>query len=491
MKRWYRARLFWLTLAVIAIPCVGLFLLRQSTHNVMHPALDKLAAISFEQRWSHPEILRIRGLGKDAVTPLRAVLREKDKPTTRFLLWLKTKWAGVVRYVPNFPDPAKMRERRATACQVFQILGPAARPAVPELVNILAGKDSADVNAAVMALHAIGIDAPVCERLNAALEAGPPEFNSFAIISALGGVKPPSPRTLHNLTGALKDPSLHIQREAAEMLGQLGTASSVIVTGLKGLQTSTNDFVALTASTSLWQLEKETGAVFENVMRVLENQLRLPSAPPIGGGNGGQGVDATEQMFMKGADLFQKMRLVEPDNIRALDLLNSFCEKSDRIFVRMLLLPSMADLGWPADDCLAVCRTGLRQEEIYYRIQAAGLVAMLQEKYSLTNINAGVLIQDQEVGVRVYGARVHWRIHHDANVVVPVLAEALDRTKHQSYYYAEILPVALKALGEIGPEAQGAVSALDPMRHDPNPVIAKLTTATIEKIRKQPTADRQ
>src|SRR5678815_1249042 len=99
MKRWYRARLFWLTLAVIAIPCAGLFLLRQSTHNVMHPALDKLAAISFEQRWSHPEILRIRGLGKDAITPLRAVLREKDKPTTRFLLWLKTKWPGVVRYL--------------------------------------------------------------------------------------------------------------------------------------------------------------------------------------------------------------------------------------------------------------------------------------------------------------------------------------------------------------------------------------------------------
>ena len=71
-----------------------------------------------------------------------------------------------------------------------------------------------------------------------------------------------------------------------------------------------------------------------------------------------------------------------------------------------------------------------------------------------------------------------------ASDVVPVLAEALDRNKHQSYDYAEILPAALKALGEIGNDASGAVEAVTVLTHDPNPDIARQASEVLGRIRR-------
>src|SRR4051812_41907674 len=98
MNTWLRTRWVWIVLIVALLPVGAWLFLRHETVNEMYPALDKLASISLAQRWSDPEMLKIRELGAKAIPPLRAVLREKDKPTTRFLLWVKTKWPGVTKY---------------------------------------------------------------------------------------------------------------------------------------------------------------------------------------------------------------------------------------------------------------------------------------------------------------------------------------------------------------------------------------------------------
>jgi HEAT repeat protein len=70
-----------------------------------------------------------------------------------------------------------------------------------------------------------------------------------------------------------------------------------------------------------------------------------------------------------------------------------------------------------------------------------------------------------------------------AAAVVPVLIEALDRNKYQSYYYAEVLPTALKALGEIGREARETQEALVTVTRDPNPAVAKLAADALIRVR--------
>ena len=218
--------------------------------------------------------------------------------------------------------------------------------------------------------------------------------------------------------------------------------------------------------------------------QVLEKQLVNGFPPLPGGGSGGQGVTAAEGLFMMGGTLFQKMHLSESEKAKALMILESCCEKSDRIFIRMLLLPAMIDLGFPPDKCLAVCRTCLDRNEEYYRIQAAGLLANYGERHSVAEINLDGLIRDRDVGVRVYAAKVHWLKNRQAHAVVPVLIEVLDRSKHQSYSYAEVQPVALAVLGDIGPEAHEAVGTLDKIIHDPNPAIVKLAAEALVKIRR-------
>jgi hypothetical protein len=193
-------------------------------------------------------------------------------------------------------------------------------------------------------------------------------------------------------------------------------------------------------------------------------------------------VDATEGLFMKGAELFRQMSLTPPEKSRALGILESFCEKSERIFVRMLLLPAMMELGLTREKSVDVCVTGLRQDEEYYRLQAGQLLVAVAEKFPAPTINVDELLHDKDVGVRVFAAKIDWRNHKRAEIVVPVLAEALDRNKHQSYYYEQILRAALGELGDIGSPAHAATNEVGKLIHDPNPQIAKLAAETLIKL---------
>lgn len=486
MKRRLRSRWLWIGLLASLFPVMAWLFLRHETVNEMYPALDKLASIPLSERWSHPEMLKIRQLGPAVIPPLRRVLREKDQPTTRLLLWVKGKWPSVTRYYPNLPDVRKLTERRWTACQVMQTLGPAAKAAVPELIHVLESKDPADVNGGAMALWAVGIDPAACELLDESLETGKAGFGRTQIVQALGNVRPPSPRTLNALTKALADSSPYVQQNAAETLGRLGVAAPAVITGLKNLQSSsTNDLISVNCSVALWQLQKDAHAAASGILPILERLLQNPIPPPIGGGGGGQGVNATEQVFLKGAELFPQMGLVGADKARALGILDSFCQKSGRIFMRMLLLPAMMDLGLDREQCIEVCRTGLGQEQDYYRLQAARLLVGVAERFPATDIPVDDLIADKDVGVRVYAAAIHWRNHRNAKAVVSVLAEALDRKKHQSYYYPQILSAALTQLGELGSEARAVRSDIETLTNDPNPQVSKLASDTLNKLEKQ------
>jgi hypothetical protein len=467
------------------LPVFGWLFLRQATENEMYPALDKLASIPLADRWSKPEMMQIRRLGAAAVPPLRRVLREKDTRAIQFLLWVRTNWPSVTRYYSHLPDPTRMTERRWTACQVLETLGPAARPAVPELIEVMESKDPGDVNAGVMALWAAGIDADACERLDESLEQGRADFGRASIINALGNVKPPSARTLNALTKELADSSPFIPEYAADALGRLGVPDPAAIDGLKKLQRSTtDDLTAITCSAALWQLQKDEAAAASNAFNVLERLGQNPATQPIGGGSGGQGVDATEEVFMRGAGLFQQLPLAETEKARALGIMESFCGKSGRIFIRMLLLPAMMDLGMTRDKCLDVCMTGLHQNEDYYRLQAAQLLVAVDGKFPTNEVRVDDLIHDKELGVRVYVAKIHWRNHGNPEAVVPVLADALDRKKYQSYYYPQILRAALGELGEIGAQAGAARTNVAALTKDPDPQIAQLATDTLIKLGK-------
>jgi HEAT repeat protein len=470
-----------LPLALVA----SLFFVQHSAVNVMHPALDELAAVKHAERRSHPQMLKIRALGAAAVPELRRVLREKNNPSVRFLLWVKTKWPGATKYYSRFPDPKKMSERRWVACQVLETLGPAGRAATPELIEILKGTDASDLNAATSALFAVGIDAAVCEQLNEVMEQGLSWWAArMVVIGALARVKPPSERTLKVVTASLAAAEHQVQQQAAQSLGEFGVSTPGIVSALKNLQATTSNNLALVrASVALWELQMDSSLVVTQVFRVLAMELDQFTKSRYAG-LGGQVVDENEQVFMQCGALFQRMNLSERERAMALGMLESFCEKSGRIFIRMHLLPAMLDLGFPPDKGLIVCNYGLNAQEIYYQIQAAQLLTKLGEKHSLEGAALDALLRDRDVNVRIHAAKAHWRKHRQAGIVVPVLIESLDRSKYESYYYSFSQPVALSVLGEIGPEAKNAMAPLEKLLRDPNPEVVKQAAAALKQIAK-------
>jgi HEAT repeat protein len=478
---------FWWTAILLLIVLGVVYFLRFATVNPMHVALDELATVNLANRWSHPRLLEIRAQGAAAMPLLRRALREKNSASTRLLLWIKAKCPWVIKYYSRFPDANKLSERYWTACQVLQSLGPAAKSATPELIEMLKSNDVRDLNGTAMALFAIGIDANVCEHLDELMEKGQVTSPSarLQIVHALGQVKPPSKRTLKVLSTALTDSSSWVQHGAAQTLGSLGVRTPEIVSALKRLQsTTTDDLTVITSSAALWELEHNASLVREPVFRVLESLLNKPVPTIPGGGSGGQGVTGADQAFTAAAGLFPKMNLTEADKTKALDLLESWSDKTDRIFIRMLLLSSMMELGLSHEKCVAICQEGLNRGENYYRIQAARLFAIVNEKHPVEGRYLEVLLGSPDVAVRVYAAKIHWHENQNAAAIVPILTEALNQTKYQSYNYPEVQSVALKALGDVGSEAHEAITILEKIARDPNPNVAKQASEALAKIRK-------
>jgi hypothetical protein len=484
---WKRTAIRWsLAPLLLLLLLLGLaFLIRNDTTNEFHSALDKLSSIELKDRWSHPEMLRIRAMGKEAVPSLQRVLRERSNVTTQMLLWVKTNWPASTTYYSRFPDIRKMSERRWAACQVLQTLGPTGKAALPEVIDCIAGPDGMDANAGSMALSAIGVDALACDHINRVLERGRAGRGRVYLLGALGRVRPPGPRTIHNLIAALKDPLPFVGESSAQTLGQLGVSSPDVILALQNfISASTNSNATLTGLDALWTLQPATASP-ERVFHLLEHGLQHWVPPPFTKGtSGGQGVGETEQLFMKAAELLCKLRLDSAGKARSLQLLRAGCDKSGRIFVRMLLLPSMMELGLAPEQCFQVCETGLAQPEDYYRLQAARLLNQVCEKHFASDDTfLNRLVRDVDIGVRVYAALIHWRKHHDATIAGPILVDALDRKKHQSYYYdIEILPAAIKGIGALGPNGKDATAALENMTHDPNTKVADAASAALKAV---------
>lgn len=346
----------WLIIAIASFLFLGVYLfLRPTPDDVMRPALDRLSKIRLQDRWSSPDLIKIRQLGSDAIPLLRSVLREKSSPSIRAQLWAKNKWPNLAKHLKFLPDARLLTERRWTACQVLETLGTTGRPAVPELIDVLNEADPQDANAVNMALGSIGIDADICERPDTTFEYNPTNFANYGIINLLGQFKPPSLHTIKVLHTALTNSAPGIQAIAAQSLGQLGTSSPEIIADLKNLQASTkNSSVTIAASTALWDLQKDPTTI-DPVFKLLHSELDRYSPPRPTDGDG-QGIDGTEEVFFRAAELFQKMQFSGPTKARALSILQEFAEqKNKRIFVRMLLLYPMIDLGYPTQKCITVC----------------------------------------------------------------------------------------------------------------------------------------
>ena len=231
-----------------------------------------------------------------------------------------------------------------------------------------------------MALNAIGVDTEMVELLLPVLERGAGESPRMQMIWMLARVKPATERTAKFLTGALKDKSPHVQQAAVSAISKLEVSSPGVLAELNRLQNEgALDGLRVEASSALWKLTKNRSKVLGATFALTEGALRSYKGDSWHG-SGGQGLDGVEQPILQTGDLWARMKLEGADRERALDLLKNFCEKSGRSFIKMILLPSMMELGLGMDEGQTICREGMSAPEDYYQIQGARLMAQLSER---------------------------------------------------------------------------------------------------------------
>ncbi len=478
MKSIIRTSAIWAVLLLLLL-LVGTAVALE-TPNPISPALDRLAAIDFNERWSQPEMVTIRALGAKGVADLRRTFTDIESRRTRALLWLKTKWPGAPKYIPNYPDPRKLVERRLTACQVLSILGPAGKAAAPELIKMFKN-DGSSVFAAAMALQEVGIDAGICERLAELVEEGISPFGQEEAIYMFLHPKSPSPKVVKVLASSLTHSSAGVQGAAAYTIGYLKVSSPEILSHLRTLQTSDEKKCAIEASSALWNLETNKDKILLPLFKLLNDELLNYRHPKPG--SPASGLGPSESLFVAADDLFTKMPLSAEERIQALHLLESCCEKSGRIYLRLSLLRSMLQLGFPAEKGIEICRAGLKSNENFHRLIAAQSLAEIAEKYPGEDVDFEELLHDSYVGVRVNAAKGVWLKTRNATELAPVLVDALDRAKYQEQSYPDIQSTALEVLALIGPEAKSAAKAVESLRNDPDPKVANLACETLKQLK--------
>lgn len=476
--RWGLAAVCVFALLVVA----ATFSVDRSVNNVMHPALDTLASLPIGDRWSHPEFSRIRALGEDAVPPLRRVLREKDSVTTKILLWLRVKWPGVEVHLSSYPDPLTIEERRDTACQVLHHLGVVGRSAAPELISILRNEDMRHINFAIMALWQVGVEKDALASVERVYRTANSDTVRNYAVSVLGRFGHESPEVAETLDSALSDSSVSVRNTAAHSLGLLGRKHPTVVTGLINMRdTATNNLSVVISIESLRKLDAWNESMKPMLLDTLNRQLNVPR--PVS--PGGQGSFDGDNVFSKAGEILRELELTGLEQSQALDLFARWIKGADNIWNEIVLIPTLIDLGYSESECVSLIERGLaRNEQFYNRIYAARALPNLVEKFGPESISLAELMNDGELGVRVFAAQAHWGAYRNVSVILPILIDALDVNQHQSYYYdALVQPSVISFLGEMGADAEDAASSLESLTQDPNSRIAELAATALKEIR--------
>ena len=150
----------------------------------------------------------------------------------------------------NRLEGSMKRERlRAFAVTAFDLLGPTAGGAAPELARLMNSSNTAAY--AARALAAIGAE----EQLRQSLQASDPSVRAHAALG-LGYLKTNLTSVVDALVAAMKDPDKTVRANAAAGLGSISTAPERALPALSAALKDTDAIVRLAAAKALGKFEQ-------------------------------------------------------------------------------------------------------------------------------------------------------------------------------------------------------------------------------------------
>ncbi len=141
---------------------------------------------------------------------------------------------------------------RLGAVRALGQIGPAAQPAIPQLIRLLGDHRWSSRDAAADALaHIGGNDSRVTSALVSTLKSDPDERVRARAARALGRLHSTSSGVVTALARALSDSDAQVQAEAAEALGRLGPGAKAALPALKKAATSDQFIVSQAAGEAI------------------------------------------------------------------------------------------------------------------------------------------------------------------------------------------------------------------------------------------------
>ncbi|MHC4399851.1 MAG: HEAT repeat domain-containing protein [Planctomycetota bacterium] len=408
-------------------------------------------------------------IGPDAKLANAALIRclEDDDPAVRvraaFALW--TIDGQLDRAMPVLIDGLK-GEAGWAAADLIARLGPAAKDAVPALVEIARAGDS-------RAIHALVRIGPEAE------ETVPAILQALVMYAAVGGVpgetydalwrigKPALPA----LVQTLQHPKERVRQVAAEILGNMRSQADAAIPALIEALTDESNVVREAAREALEDIAMPWGPTPDVLEAVDNNENRRLAVAAL------LGVEAAEVKKR----LLDEARTILAEHIDRLD-------DSDGM-TRAWAAGALGPLGPLAAPALPKLRKMLRDEDVHARIEAAAalwqitgdsdaalpvLIEELNDPYedvrrgaahALSSMGPDAetaapallrLLQDDQPHVRIAAAEALWKVSPGHDAVVPALTGLLDEGVFQ---YNDPSAAAL-ALAEIGSPAKAAVPEL-------------------------------
>jgi HEAT repeat protein len=403
----------------------------------------------FKQRLTKnsPEADKILNqVGPEAVPYLRTVLRREDSFLTRTRSALRRKM------ITSKLVPAAVRQRltipvtalraRAEAARILRGLGPAARPALPELVASLNHKQRGIRSTAFEAL--IGLGPAVEGVIPVVLQTlkHPDSSMRMRAATALSEFEVYSPGIIAALTEALADPLPMVRQAAVQTLAQAGPAAISALPQLGPMLNERDNYLRLSAADALWRISPEQARVIVPLLiGLMDPEASLGDAPDLSlefrvaaveimgemGPLAKEAVPALRRLLHKGPDdhrfgAANALRKIEPTNGPALvPLFVQFLAATDAPVARPEVIEALGEIGPAATEAVP----------------------------TLTRY-----LDDEDEMIRLTSAIALWRIDpRQADLIVPVLVKLL---KHDIEAELDVSD-ALEALKEMGPAAREAV----------------------------------
>ena len=167
-------------------------------------------------------------------------------------------------------DPWKDQKRRVTAYNAFVILGSAAIPAIPDLVNIASNSRSPGSDQAANVL--VGLGTPGVSALLYVLRSNESVRQRIRVMNGLGWIGPGAASAVTAIIPYLKDPDMELAAASATALGRIREHPDLAVPALIAALDDPRYLVRQSAAKALG----EFGAVARQVVPKLISLLATP-----------------------------------------------------------------------------------------------------------------------------------------------------------------------------------------------------------------------